>query len=241
MVAPEKEADWVLEQLVACQRRGRVDELLLQRAERLARGAEPALRHHILGMVAALRYEEKAAMRHFENAVRLAPGIFEVAWNRATTAAMFARWDQAREMFSAVARRFNDPRARRSELRSLLLCGRFEDAARLAKQYGIEEEFYAFLAEAIQGWGLDERRIGELLNRVGAFLRSRRLFSLKEEIRPWMEEGMVMVDIVVPSASGLGLAFVEFLDRFDAMPKEEAAILIGFDSIDDGDALARAA
>ncbi len=240
MMIPKPEYEAVIEDLIAAQMQWRADDLLFKRAERAARNASPADKFHIRALIAALRYDEEEAMRCFENAAKLAPGEYSIAWNHAATAVMFGRWDVACELFAGVATRFDNQRAREREIGMLRFCGRFREAASLAEKHGLNTPD-AMLAGLVEAHGLDETRIAELFERVGGFLREQRLPALGDDISLLdAEEGLIEAAITTPCDEPLDDAFVDYMDRFAPLPAEESVILIGFEPCD-GDSLARAA
>ncbi len=172
--------------------------------------------------------------------MRLSPGDEAIAWNRAATAAMFGRWARARALFAEVANRFGNPNARKQEISMLRFCGCFREAARLAQAHGLQTPD-AMLAELAEWRGLDEARVAALFERVGAFLRAHRLPVLGESMSVVdADEELIEALIFTPAREPLDEAFVDYMSRFDPLPKEEASILIGFEPAD-ADAVARAA
>ena len=240
MNQPASETDAIIERLVDAQRRGRADDLLLKRAERVAAGLPDAWRLYITGMVAALRMEEEAAMRAFEAAVRLRPGEFAPAWNRAVTACMFGRWRLALDCYADMEKAFPKPEVRQGMLEMMRFCGMFDEAAQRAREWGMDTPDAAFAAIA-EAHGLRPERIEEMMNRAGAFLRGRGLPVLKT----WMgvlddEEGVIEACIRTPAREALDADYVAFLEGMPPLPAEESAIIIGFEP-PHGDELARAA
>ena len=190
----------------------------------------------------ASAHEKLVGVRHYRILVST-QRIFalKVMWKRAEEEERSGRWARAREIFAEIAGRFGDSKAREREISMLRLCGRFSEAARLAQAHGLDTPDAA-LAEIARRRGLDEARVAALFERVGAFLRARRLPVLGTSVSVVAADDEQLIEAVffTPSREPLDEAFVDYMSRFDPMPKEEATILIGFEPAD-GDALARSA
>ena len=235
MNRPASEIDSIMEQLVDAQGIGWADDFILRRAQKVAGSVPPPIRHHTLGMVAALRFDEQEAMRHFDVAVQLAPGEFAPAWNRASTAVMFGRWDRALEAAEKLAGEFDDQRVKALLVRMLQFRGRFKEAARLSGE-AVDQG----LALIARSRGLDPVRVAAWLDKAGEFLRARSVPALESDMRILdADEELIEVSIATPTGCVLDADFVDWLSQYDPVP-EESCIIIGFDE-KDGNALARTA
>lgn len=89
------------------------------------------------------------------------------------------------------------------------------------------------VARLAQAQGLDEARVAALFERVDEFLRARHLPVLGASVSIVVADDEPLIEAVffTPSREPLDMAFVDYMSQFDPMPKEEAAILIGFEPI----------